>query len=89
MEVCPQFNEQTNFVGAATIAQVRLFNTHPTGAALKEDRLHALMGDGGIQECGYAQNCVEACPKQIPLTNAISDVGRDVVVQKIKDFLRG
>src|SRR5579871_501799 len=39
MEVCPQFNEQTNFVGAATIAQVRLFNTHPTGASLQRERL--------------------------------------------------
>src|ERR1700678_1589974 len=35
MEACPQFNEHTGFVGAATIAQVRLFNTHPTGQALK------------------------------------------------------
>src|SRR6476469_1933684 len=52
MEVCPQFNESTGFVGAATISQVRLFNTHPTGAALKPERLRALMGDGGIQECG-------------------------------------
>jgi succinate dehydrogenase / fumarate reductase, iron-sulfur subunit len=86
MEVCPQFNEQTNFVGAATIAQVRLFNTHPTGAALKEDRLHALMGDGGIQECGYAQNCVEICPKDIPLTNAISEVSGQVMKQAIKDL---
>jgi len=86
MEVCPQFNEHTNFVGAATIAQVRLFNTHPTGAALKEDRLHALMGDGGIQECGYAQNCVEICPKDIPLTNAISEVSGEVMKQAIKDL---
>src|SRR4051794_8171741 len=31
MEVCPQFNQNTGFVGAATIAQVRLFNTNPTG----------------------------------------------------------
>ena len=31
MEVCPQFNEATGFVGAATIAQVKLFNNHPTG----------------------------------------------------------
>ena len=89
MEVCPQFNDATGFVGAATIAQVKLFNNHPTGKVLKEERLRALAGDGGIQECGYAQNCVEACPKQLPLTNAIADVGRDVVVQKIKDFLRG
>ena len=86
MEACPQFNEQTGFVGAATIAQVKLFNEHPTGAALKHERLRALMGDGGIQECGYAQNCVEACPKQLPLTEAISDVGREVVVQQVKDF---
>jgi len=86
MEVCPQFNDKTNFVGAATIAQVRLFNTHPTGAALKEERLHALMGDGGIQECGYAQNCVEVCPKDIPLTNAISEVSGQVMKQAIKDI---
>ena len=86
MEVCPQFNDATGFVGAATIAQVKLFNMDPAGAVLKEERLRALAGDGGIQECGYAQNCVEACPKQLPLTEAISDVGREVVVQQVKDF---
>src|SRR5690242_2349106 len=43
MEVCPQFNENTNFVGAATIGQVRLFNTHPTGRMQREERLTALM----------------------------------------------
>ncbi|HEY0794646.1 MAG TPA: succinate dehydrogenase iron-sulfur subunit [Acidisarcina sp.] len=86
MEVCPQFNDATGFVGAATIAQVKLFNAHPTGKVLKEDRLHALMGDGGIQECGFAQNCVQACPKQLPLTRAISDVGRDVMIQSVKDL---
>jgi len=89
MEVCPQFNESTGFVGAATIAQVKLFNMHPTGKVLAEERLRALAGDGGIQECGFAQNCVEVCPKNIPLTDAISDVGRDVFIQKAKDILRG
>ena len=88
MEVCPQFNEHTGFVGAATISQVRLFNTHPTGAALKRERLAALMGDGGIQECGYAQNCVEACPKDIPLTRSISEVGGAVMKQAIGDLFR-
>lgn len=86
MEVCPQFNDVTNFVGAATIAQTKLFNLDPAGAVLKEERLRALAGDGGIQECGFAQNCVQACPKQLPLTEAISDIGRDVFVQKVKDF---
>ncbi len=88
MEACPQFNEHTGFVGAATISQVRLFNSHPTGKELKIDRLQALMGDGGIQECGYAQNCVEVCPKDIPLTKSISDVGGQVMWQAVKDFFR-
>jgi succinate dehydrogenase / fumarate reductase iron-sulfur subunit len=88
MEACPQFNEETGFVGAATIAQVRLFNTHPTGQALKHERLAALMGDGGIQECGYAQNCVEVCPKDIPLTRSISEVSGDVMIQAISDLFR-
>ena len=88
MEACPQFNEDTGFVGAAAISQVRLFNTHPTGAALKRERLSALMGDGGIQECGYAQNCVEICPKEIPLTTSIAEVGGQVMKQALGDLLR-
>jgi succinate dehydrogenase / fumarate reductase, iron-sulfur subunit len=86
MEVCPQFNDSTSFVGAATIAQVKLFNMDPAGAVLKEERLRALAGDGGVQECGMAQNCVAACPKQLPLIEAISDVSRDVVIQQVKDL---
>jgi len=89
MEACPQFNDKTGFVGAATIAQVKLFNTHPTGRMQKHERLAALMGDGGIQECGYAQNCVEVCPKDIPLTRAIADVGGDVMKQALVEFFRG
>jgi len=46
------------------------------------------MGDGGIQECGYAQNCVEVCPKDIPLTWLISEVSRDVMVQAVTDLFR-
>ena len=88
MEVCPQFNEHTGFVGAAAISQVRLFNTHPTGKALKRERLTALMGDGGIHECGYAQNCVEICPKDIPLTRSIAEVGGEVMKQAIASLIR-
>jgi succinate dehydrogenase iron-sulfur subunit len=88
MEACPQFNEDTGFVGAATISQVRLFNSHPTGEVLKRERLTALMGDGGIQECGYAQNCLEVCPKDIPLTISIAEVGGDVMKQALGDLFR-
>ncbi len=89
MEVVPAVQRRNGFVGAATIAQVKLFNNHPTGKVFKEERLRALAGDGGVQECGFARTASKSAPKQIPLTNAISDISRDVTVQKIKDFLRG
>ncbi|HEY3449829.1 MAG TPA: succinate dehydrogenase iron-sulfur subunit [Myxococcales bacterium] len=86
MEVCPQFNESTGFVGAAPISQVRLFNMHPTGKMHASERLKALTGPGGIQVCGKAQNCVQACPKCIPLTTSIAAMNRAATLQNIKDF---
>ena len=37
---------------------------------------YALMLQGGIQECGKAQNCVQVCPKSIPLTTSIAAMSR-------------
>lgn len=88
LEVCPQFTPATGFVGAAIINQVRLFNEHPTGKTLKRERLHAMMGDGGIHECAYAQNCVRICPKNIPLTTSISIVYGQAMKQAIGDLFR-
>ncbi len=88
LEVCPQYNDETQFVGAAVIGQVRLFNTHPTGKMNAHERLEALMGPGGIHECGYAQNCLEACPKDIPLTEAITQVGGQVMRHALLGFLK-
>lgn len=88
LEVCPQYNDSTHFVGAAVIGQVRLFNSHPTGKMNAHERLEALMGEGGIHECGYAQNCVEVCPKDIPLTKAIAEVGGRVMRQALFGSLK-
>lgn len=76
MEACPNYHEETEFVGPAPISQVRLFNAHPSGEFNADDRLETLMGPGGINDCGNAQNCVKACPKGIPLTTSIADIGR-------------
>jgi succinate dehydrogenase / fumarate reductase iron-sulfur subunit len=78
-----------HFIGPATISQAVLFNMHPTGAQHKEERLDALMDEGGIQVCGNAQNCVAVCPKNIPLTRAIGIAGRDTTVHAIKKWFRG
>jgi succinate dehydrogenase / fumarate reductase iron-sulfur subunit len=86
LEACPQITQDNDFMGAAPISQVRLFNLHPTGAMHADDRLHGLMGPGGIQDCGKAQNCVRVCPKGIPLTTSISAMNREVTQQVVKDL---
>lgn len=83
---CPQYGPHTDFVGPAPLAQVRLMNTHPTGRYNREERLHAIMAEGGLSECGNAQNCVRVCPKGIPLTTAIGELGREVTGQLLRDL---
>ena len=89
LEVCPQVNSNNAFVGAAIISQVRLFNMHPTGKMHARERLEALMGPGGIADCANAQNCVEACPKGIPLTESIAEVNRQAWKQALLGWLWG
>jgi succinate dehydrogenase / fumarate reductase, iron-sulfur subunit len=89
LEVCPQINDHSDFIGAAIISQVRLFNMHPTGAMHKRDRLAAVSGKGGVQDCANAQNCVHACPKSIPLTESIAEVNRDAILQNTIGWLIG
>jgi hypothetical protein len=88
MEVRPQFTEPTRFVGAAIINQVRPFNLHPTGAHLRHERLTAMMSDGGVHECSYAQNYVQISPKNIALTASISIVYGQVMKQAIGDLFQ-
>lgn len=87
MEACPNVNNKSNFLGPATLAQVKLFNSHPTGKMNKEERLDTIMGLGGITDCGNSQNCVKVCPKQIPLTKTIAQLNRDTTIYGIKRWL--
>ncbi len=88
MEACPNVNKKSPFIGPAALNQVRLFNVHPLGSMDKEKRLDAIMGVGGITDCGNSQNCVQVCPKEIPLTTSIADLNKDTTIHGIKRFLR-
>jgi succinate dehydrogenase / fumarate reductase iron-sulfur subunit len=77
---------ERGFVGAHAISQVMLFNSHPTGQMNAAERLDALMAEGGLHVCGNAQNCVEVCPKEIPLTTSIARAGRAVTVHSIRKW---
>jgi succinate dehydrogenase / fumarate reductase iron-sulfur subunit len=93
LAACPQFegapNANRGFLGPAALAQVRLLNAHPLGRYDKAERLHAIMAEGGLSDCGNAQNCVRVCPKDIPLTTAIGELGRQTTVQALKDLFGG
>jgi succinate dehydrogenase / fumarate reductase iron-sulfur subunit len=78
MEACPNVNDRSTFIGPAAVAQVQLFNSHPSGAMQADERLQALMEPGGIAGCGNSQNCVRACPKEIPLTSSLAKMNREV-----------
>lgn len=87
LEACPNVNAKSKFIGPAALAQAKLFNSHPTGAMNKEERLDAIMGVGGIVDCSNSQNCVKVCPKQIPLTRNIARLNRDTTIYGIKRWL--
>lgn len=87
VEACPQVNEKSTFVGPAALGQALLFNLHPVGKALENDRLDFLTGEEGITGCGNAQNCVKVCPKSVPLTRSIAQLNRDTTVYKLKRWM--
>lgn len=80
-------NLEGAFLGAAAISQAVLFNSHPVGRTTASERLAALMGPGGITDCGNSQNCVKVCPKEIPLTRSIAKAGRQTTLHALKSWL--
>jgi succinate dehydrogenase / fumarate reductase iron-sulfur subunit len=96
LEACPQYLLEIDpekfderFIGAHAISQARLFNEHGTGKVIADERLEALSGKGGINDCGNAQNCVKVCPKNIPLTESIGAIGRATTRHAVKKFFSG
>jgi succinate dehydrogenase / fumarate reductase, iron-sulfur subunit len=87
MEACPQYNADSDFIGPAPLGQANLFSQHGSGALNKSERLQTVMGKGGVADCGKSQNCSKACPKDIPLTEAIAELSMETTKQMVKDLL--
>lgn len=98
VDACPQVNPthpdnpeaegRATFIGAAPISWARLMNTHPTGEHLARERYDALMGPGGIADCAKSMNCVQVCPKEIPLMESISSMNRQITRHLLVDWLK-
>lgn len=88
LDACPQYGPQSAFIGPAAVSQVRYFNMHPSGSMHADDRLSTIMGEGGVFDCSNAQNCVKACPKEIPLTESLAAMFRETNKKALRDFFR-
>ncbi len=89
LEACPQYGPHSPFIGPQAIAQIHLFNSYPTpmGSSDAAERLESVMAPGGITDCGDAQNCIQACPKKIPLTESIAQISRATTLHGFKKLL--
>ncbi|MDX1920932.1 MAG: succinate dehydrogenase iron-sulfur subunit [Candidatus Caenarcaniphilales bacterium] len=88
LESCPQWSAEEGFIGPQAIAQAVLFNTHPTGKSLSDERVKALI-ENGLNICGNAQNCAAVCPKEVDLIGAISEANWQATKYTAKQFFGG
>ncbi len=70
---CPSFWANDEYVGPAAIVQAHrfLFDSRDHG---KAERLHVLNETMGVWRCRTIFNCMDACPRDIPVTQAIAEV---------------
>ena len=75
---CPVFWTNGRYLGPAAIVNAHrfIFDSRDQGA---EQRLQALNQVNGLWRCRTAYNCTEACPRGIPVTQAIEEVKREVL----------
>jgi succinate dehydrogenase / fumarate reductase iron-sulfur subunit len=88
LEACPNVNKKSFFIGPAALNQVRLFNDLPLGKNTSAKRLEAIMVKGGLADCGNSQNCVQVCPKEIPLTSSIASLNRESVLFSLRKWFK-
>lgn len=78
---CPVFWTNGRYVGPAAIVNAHrfIFDSRDQGAA---ERLEVLNQSIGLWRCRTAYNCTEACPRDIPITEAIEQLKREVMWRK-------
>jgi succinate dehydrogenase / fumarate reductase, iron-sulfur subunit len=79
---CPIYWGNDTYVGPAAIVQAHrfIFDSRDQGAA---DRLDILNERSGVWRCRTAFNCTNACPRGIKVTEAIEEVKRAILYDRI------
>ena len=79
---CPSFWAKPEYVGPAAIVNAHrfIFDSRDEGAAA---RLDILNEKSGVWRCRTAFNCSEACPRDIKVTQAIEEVKRAILYDRV------
>lgn len=74
---CPVFWTNGRYIGPAAIVNAHrfIFDSRDQGTA---QRLEVMNRMNGVWRCRTAYNCTEACPRDIPITQAIEQVKREI-----------
>jgi succinate dehydrogenase / fumarate reductase iron-sulfur subunit len=78
---CPVFWTNGRYLGPAALVNAHrfIFDSRDQGAAA---RYEVLNQSNGLWRCRTAYNCTEACPRDIPITQAIEELRRDLMWRK-------
>ena len=79
---CPVFWTNGRYLGPAAIVNAHrfIFDSRDQGTA---ERMQVLNQSNGLWRCRTAYNCTEACPRDIPITEAIEEVKRELLWRKV------
>jgi succinate dehydrogenase / fumarate reductase iron-sulfur subunit len=79
---CPVYWGNSEYVGPAAIVQAHrfIFDSRDQGAA---ERLDILNEKSGVWRCRTAFNCTNACPRGIKVTEAIEEVKRAILYDRV------
>lgn len=77
VSACPQFSTDNSFVGPMSLSQYYLASTQNEKSIVRKT-LVSLTETGFVTGCDNTQNCVRACPIDLPLVDAIGKLKRNV-----------
>jgi len=79
---CPTFWATDAYVGPAAIVQAHrfIFDSRDQGAS---QRLEILSDPDGVWRCRTIFNCTNACPRDIKVTEAIAEVKKEILFNKL------
>ncbi|MDZ7703473.1 MAG: succinate dehydrogenase iron-sulfur subunit [Trueperaceae bacterium] len=79
---CPVFWTNSGYIGPAAIVNAHrfIFDSRDQGT---DERLNVLNQSNGLWRCRTAYNCTEACPRGIPVTQAIEEVKKELLWRQV------